>query len=267
MMTKIDDLINQTANEMQQSFNNISKKFKTPNDIAEKKEDVVREFLEKYFPKHYSFGKGEIIDSEGRHSPQIDIIICTPYHPLTYSGSKTDLFFAEGVGCAIDVKSDMADKRDLERGIKQIQKVKRLERKFEKNAQFYGNVDEANRASKIPCVLFADKGPSNLNKLKKNIHDIHEKLKIPSEEQTDLFVVLSKGAIIYNITGPGYPRTWAIKGQKLTGLFGTIWNEQTLFEFFYIVTRPIPRETRFLPIIHFYLEKGILQNPKPLDLF
>jgi len=177
----------------------------------------------------------------------------------------SSLFFAEGVGCVIDVKSDLGDTRDLERGIKQIPKVKTLERKFENKAEFYGNIDEANRAKRIASVIFGDKGPSDVSKFKKTIDEIHKKLKIPLEQQTDFFVVMDKGLIIYNINGSGYPRNWAIKDEKVTGLFGAYWKEKTLFEFFFMISRLMPREFRRLPIITFYLEN--IRMDKPYEVF
>lgn len=262
-MNTIDDLISESSKRILKEFRAIPKKFKTPQHIGEKKEQIVRNFLKEFFPSTYRFGKGEIIDTFGNRSPQIDIIICTPYHPFTFSESDSDssLFFAEGVGCVIDVKSDLGDKRELERGIKQMQKVKNLRRKFENKAEFYGTVDEANRAERIASIIFGDKGPSDIAKLKNNINEINKKLKIPLEQQTDLFVVMDRGLIIYNINGPGYPRNWSLKNKKIEGLFGASWKEKTLFEFFFMISRLIPRETRRLPIITFYLENIRLDKP------
>jgi len=86
-MTTIDDLISESSKKILNEFKAIPKKYKTPQDIGEKKEQIVRNFLKEYFPSTYRLGKGEIIDTLGNRSPNMDIVICTPFHPFTFSES------------------------------------------------------------------------------------------------------------------------------------------------------------------------------------
>ena len=62
-MTTVDDLISESSKRIMKEFRAISKKYNTPQDIGEKKEQVVKNFLKEYFPSTFRFGKGEIIDT------------------------------------------------------------------------------------------------------------------------------------------------------------------------------------------------------------
>ena len=70
-------------------------------------EEVVKRFLEKYFPFPFRIVKGNIIDSHGNRSNSIDCIVLGPSHPYTVDpvNGKASVILADGVDFNKDVDS------------------------------------------------------------------------------------------------------------------------------------------------------------------
>jgi hypothetical protein len=67
-------------------------------------------FLAEALPSVYRFGEGDITDSAGRVSGQIDIVVEYPFAPnLPIQASQPRLYLAEGVAAAIEVKSNVSN--------------------------------------------------------------------------------------------------------------------------------------------------------------
>jgi hypothetical protein len=82
----------------------------SPASKGSERETFLGDFLSQVFPPQYRFGGGDIIDQSGRRSGQIDIVVEYPFFPsLPIVGPmKPRLYLAEGVGAAIEVKSNIA---------------------------------------------------------------------------------------------------------------------------------------------------------------
>jgi hypothetical protein len=250
-MSTFDEVIQNISEQMRLAFVGASKIYGTPEDIGANREKVVRDFLKSYFPPNYQLGKGEIIDSNTVRSGQIDVVVCTPSHPFTISQQDArGLFFAEGVACAIDVKSDLSDAKELERGLRQIWKVKKLECKPIRGDVMFGSKYDQERLKRIPAVLFSYKSPT-IPTLKANIIKIHRKLRIPTKEQADAVVVLDRG-IIYNVKDSRDRLMIAVKGERKLGLVGFGHGKRTLVRFLLLLSQLIPWRIRMIPIIHLY---------------
>jgi hypothetical protein len=73
------------------------------------REAFVKGFLAQVFSPAYRFGTGDITGASGERSGQIDVVVESPFWyslPMQEGGSR--LYLAEGVGAAIEVKSDIA---------------------------------------------------------------------------------------------------------------------------------------------------------------
>src|SRR5579864_8403183 len=57
-----------------------------PGEQGRFNESVVRELLEEFLPKRYSFGTGFVIDSTGQQSRQCDIIIYDKHSTISMFG-------------------------------------------------------------------------------------------------------------------------------------------------------------------------------------
>src|SRR6266851_5397725 len=119
-MSTVQELLEIEAAEMRSSFQKASMKYKTSIQIAEHREEIMCNFLKEYLPKSFQIGKGEIIDTKGGRSTEVDVIVCNQWHPFSVSGRGRGLFFAEGVFCAIEVKTNLGDVKELERAVNQV---------------------------------------------------------------------------------------------------------------------------------------------------
>lgn len=74
------------------------------------RETLVDKFLRQCLPPTYRFGNGDVIDQEGNHSGQIDVVIEHPLGPSlpAVGNEQIRLYLAETVAAAIEVKSDIA---------------------------------------------------------------------------------------------------------------------------------------------------------------
>jgi hypothetical protein len=66
-------------------------------------------FLSKVLPPVFRFGDGDVTDSFGQRSGQLDLVIEYPFCPSlpVVGGGQTRLYLAEGVAAVIEVKSDL----------------------------------------------------------------------------------------------------------------------------------------------------------------
>ena len=255
----IEELIADESEDIRSEFIRISSKYKTPDEVAHHREEIVRSFLKKYLPSSFDFGKGEIIDSNGIRSGQVDIVILGPYHPFTYDREKgRGLFLAEGVLCYIEVKSDISDKKELERGLLQMQRVKKLERKPTLGEMRYGSDYDWERLKRVPSVLFAFRSPLGPT-LKSNIEEALGRLKIPPEETFDAVVVFDKG-IIHNIKDSRDSLMIYVGKERRTGIVGLSHGKKTMMSFLVYLSHIIPWEIKVSPIILPYLEKFVKES-------
>jgi len=207
-------------------FDQISEDFKSPRDIEKQRELLTANLIKKYVPRTFSTGSGEIFDSDGNRTGQVDVVICNQYHPFTYAETEPGLFFAEGVSCAIEVKPDLGDYSELQRGFTQIQKIKRLRRKSLDGDLTIGNDYTLERMEKIISIIFGYRSPS-FRYLLPNIRRLYDELEIPQEEQVDVIVSLPRG-IIYNIKDPRDDLNIEIQGQRALGFVAHITENRTL---------------------------------------
>lgn len=250
-MSSLEDILIDISKEIRIKFNKASKKSKTSDDIGVNLENIVKDFLREFLPLSHSLHKWEIIDSDGNRSTSADIVICSPFHPFTTSQEERGMFFAEGILCEMEIKSDLGDKRELERGLKQIQSMKKLNRKRMGGDMFFGNEYDIVKMKKISTVLFGFKGPS-LETLKKNIEEFYSREKILIEEQVDLVVLFDTG-LIFNIKHET-DNLWITKNnERQLGIVATKWDEKTLFGFLGNLQWLFPKEMYKASIISLYI--------------
>jgi hypothetical protein len=177
----------------------------TPQEVSDRREAVVKKFLEKYFPFPFRIAKGNIIDSFGNNSASIDCLVLNPCHPYTVSNdAKYSIIFADGVDFAIEVKPDLSKVDEIERALKQIASVKRLKKQKTGVLGFLAdNVDQIEASKRIPTFIFADKTYSDIWILIEKIVIYYEKEKTIKSEQFD-FIVINNWGIVFNSKKAGY---------------------------------------------------------------
>ena len=125
----------------------------------------------------------------------IDCIICNPNHPHTIDHSgKHSIIFADGVDSVIEVKPDLQNKKELERGLEQIRSVKKLRR--HQTPLFLPQTQERiNHSLQIPCFIFCLKAKSNIDDTMQEIYQYYKLKSVPLEEQFDYIVINGKGIL------------------------------------------------------------------------
>jgi hypothetical protein len=100
-------------------------------------EEVVRQSLEKYFPKNLDFFSGFIVDSNDKISKQIDIIVSDKFKmPIFYENESIRVVPVECVYSVIEVKS-LLNSEELEKCFENMASVRRLEKKAYSNEPPY----------------------------------------------------------------------------------------------------------------------------------
>jgi len=129
-MSKLDELMAVAADEMKISL----KKTRTALDHAltkgEAGEEAFRKFLREHLPKSLSVTKGQIVDSTGALSKQIDVIVYdTGRTPVLFTTAEKDhqLVPSEGVVAVFEVKTNLK-KDDVSDVIKNMDSVKKLDK-------------------------------------------------------------------------------------------------------------------------------------------
>lgn len=233
-MKDLHDLLEMESCELDLRFKKSSIEGKgTPQEVSDRRESVVKKFLEKYFPFPFRVAKGNIVDSAGRRSASIDCLVLNPEHPYTVSEDNNfSVILADGVDFAIEVKPDLTSKQEIERALKQIQSVKELTRVNSSSVQ---NV--APYAFKIPGIIFSNTTYVDMALLIGAIVDYYTANDVKRSHQFDLIVINNRCVIVNMRRGSYFYPTDPSIGE---GVFFLNSGPHTLAAFlFYINSLPL----------------------------
>lgn len=205
----------------------------TPQEVADFRENHFQRFIRNYFPFPHRVTKGKIRDSYGNKSASVDCIIINPNHPYTIDfQEKFNLILADGVDVAIELKPDISTKVELERGLKQVQTVKKLRRRngpIILKQTVPSEIVEYSRT--IPSFIFSMNAKANIEDTFKDIKAFYSENLVPLEEQFD-FIVINEVGIISNYKNTEVSIAFnKTTGEKLTGYFFEEWKDLTLGAF------------------------------------
>lgn len=180
----------------------------TPQEVSDRREAALTNFLKKYFPFPYRVTKGNILDSFGNRSASIDCILLNPTHPYTTSDdAKYSIILADGVDVAIELKPHLNSDIEIERSLKQVQTVKELTRQKGgvMKVSILNNVSDEYFATsmKIPCVIFGIETYKSIELLLEKIVTYYEENKISRSSQFD-FIVINNQCLILNSKKDSY---------------------------------------------------------------
>lgn len=129
-MSKLDELMSAAADEMRTSLKKTRIALDHSLTKGEANEEAFRLFLRDHLPKSLSVTRGQIVDSTGMVSKQIDVIVYdTNRTPILFITSEKDhqLVPSEGVVAVIEVKTRL-EKDDVKNVIENMDSVKRLDK-------------------------------------------------------------------------------------------------------------------------------------------
>lgn len=129
----LSDLFEGLQNQMLAQLNTNRDIIKHPTSKGDSLENVWIEWLRKYLPNRYCVDKAIVIDSTGRLSEQIDIVIFDQqYTPFVFTQNGIHYIPAEGVYAVLEVKPDLQGTVDglnyIEYAGKKIASVRSLKR-------------------------------------------------------------------------------------------------------------------------------------------
>lgn len=159
------------------------------------REVLVRDFLERVFPAPYRFGSGTVIDSKGRRSGQLDIVVEWPFF-ASFPGplGNQRLYLADSVAFVIEVKSDLISEWDDL--MSEISQLRVLERRWAGHTpigkKFSADVDYTSGSpatvSGIPSIAVGPSGHKTLDGLQKRLQST------PTNACPDAALVIESGA-------------------------------------------------------------------------
>lgn len=223
----------------------------TPQEIADRKEELFHALFEKYFPFPFTITKGNIIDSFNNRSASIDCIILDPSHPHTIDqkNKKASIIFADGVDYAIEIKGKLSDKEEINRALNQIKTVKSLTRV--RNGVIFPK-DQNEYTYKIPTIIYAEKTYNNIEILIENILEYYKENKIKRLFQFDI-IIAGDYTIINSCDG-------LISCNNSRGFFWEKTGERTLAVLFFLMANmPLVQPIMNENIYNIYL-KNIISN-------
>lgn len=208
-------LLNLESQEISDAFAKASVEGEnTPQEVADRREEVLSAYLRKYFPFPYRIVKGNVIDSEGRRSNSIDCLILSPSHPYTVDprNNRASIIFADGVDYAIEIKPVLNSESEIERALKQIRSIKQLIRK--RTGFFSAKVKSemaVKNAHRIPGIIFSNDTYKDPRRLVSCLVDYYVKESVPSIEQFDLLVVNNR-MLVFNYKPQSYIANGMFRG-------------------------------------------------------
>ncbi len=192
----IKEIFEGIAQKILIDFDRIQPQIDHAGERGRQRELVLRCLLEKYLPKKYSLGTGQVIDIRGNISRQCDIVIFDAFNcPLLLIEDGYQLFPAEAVFGVIEVKS-IFNTNTIKECVQNIQSVKSLIRKEPIAGCAFAYRSEYSAEPKIETAAKA------LLKANQNI---------PPKEHIDLVCILSDG-ILRSYKGPP---TWGEEGDSI----------------------------------------------------
>lgn len=234
--------------------------FSNPTNKGNEAEAAARDFLSRHLPRHLSVGNGEIIDTRGQRSGQVDVVISNEDQPFVRETNDPCLYLVEGVSAAAEVKAYLAAKQ-LKESLDTAGRVKELRPKpgFGDErltspadaARFYEAVPFfllafdvhllprtiAQKISQAPWVAGSVDGKPNFFPL------------------IDAIFMLGKGALIYFGEGEAYGISEEGTEDRRVG-WVFIKTDATLVEMLGWLSAIMPRYRRFKSIAPQYLSSG-----------
>lgn len=105
---KLSELFLSLQNELSIGLSSSRQHIRHPSALGDVSESKWREWLERYLPKRYAVEKGFLVDSDGKLSEQIDVIIYDrQYSPFIFSEREVKYIPVESVYCIFEVKQSM----------------------------------------------------------------------------------------------------------------------------------------------------------------
>jgi hypothetical protein len=201
----IVEIFDQVAEQMRSDLARARSALEHPGLKGSSFEEIFRNFLKEYLPKTVDISSGVVVDSQGRFTRQLDVIISDAAKtPIFYRSADTRVVPTEGVYSVIEVKANL-DRQELERAFENIKSVPALE-KIAYVRQTGAVVD-----TRVMYGLEWDGWPTNyfvfafdsspLDALTAKLEEKHAQEGLPLWKRIDCICVLNEGVILNRFPG------------------------------------------------------------------
>ncbi len=233
----------------------------TPQEISDRREVILKQFFEKFYPFPYKIAKGNVIDSFDNRSPSIDILILNPKHPHTVipNSDKYSLILVEGVDAAIELKPILKGE-ELKRALSQGVGLKKLRR-----ASIPGikpqNKTSVDYVLQLPYIIFSTESYANIYDLMNKIVEFYEENKVHQSEQFDIICINNK-CVILNSKKNGYINFIPNEG------FSLIKSGEDSLAYLLLALNMLPAsEMRLSPsMLRYYIKSDTYEFDSPMGL-
>ena len=124
----LSKVFKKVSQQLDIDFGELSKDVRNPPKSGEARENTLRKILEKNLPQRVGIDTGFVIDTQGRESKQIDIVIYDKTVATVFDINGIKYFPCETVIAVGEVKSNIISKKDFEDALDKIKSVKELDR-------------------------------------------------------------------------------------------------------------------------------------------
>lgn len=236
-------------------FEEIRTRFRNPTNRGTNAEEVVRQFLRQFLPPYHRIGHGQVIDTRGNASRQVDVLITNEYQPFLNDLAIPSVFIIEGIACAGEVKSELDGKR-LTEALENCREFKKLHPENISRTQGLGNAEDVRRfVLWRPFFVFAFRSKLTLATIRDRVRawDVANTVEMPA--QMNAVFTLDRGGIINYGDGKGSLVLLDNRGRTMPGYrIRPREVEEPLFGFLTWLCTSIPRvPQRPLPPIVNYL--------------
>ena len=223
---------------------------KHPVNLGAAREGLISNFIQQNLPEYISYHTGEIFDRKDRRSGQIDIVLHPITSPKISLHSTINIFPAETVLAALEVKSNLT-KAKLTEALTSSEKLKKVELIGQRREDRFDIVDP----DRVPFIVFAYKGPK-LQTLKKHLKSHCEQNSETYRALPDLIVVLDRGYYLlktprWMFVGANIDNIYKVKEETDFVLLGIFEFILKLVEYWFVKpsehTMPIKEYTKDMP--------------------
>lgn len=124
----MNEFFKKVSRQFDIKFDEFSKSVAHPPKSGEAREEALKKILEKYLPQRVGIDSGFVIDTQGRESKQIDIVIYDKNNATFFEVNEIKYFPCEVVIAVGEVKSNIDSRKKLEDAFNKIKSVKELDR-------------------------------------------------------------------------------------------------------------------------------------------
>lgn len=220
-------------------------------------ERALREFLRCYLPRRLAVGYGEVVDSYGVRTRQVDVVVANDDQPFTFADERPGFFFVEGVSAAGEVKAVLTSD-GLADTCANAESVARLRaRRTPDEIVRTSPVDYDRFYRRPPYFLVAYESQLSLTTIRDRLDEAAGKN--GALGGVDGAFVLGRGWVIDFGDGRGMYQFRTPEGSSVSGRLAHE-SERVLFDLMGWLSSTMPRSVRFYSILTRYLV-GEWANP------